>query len=334
MPITIDDRNLPEDRGNVEVIRPVGRRRIDVAVHDIDGTHSLIRHWQPVMSRVLYDAMTGGLPDGFDGPGNLRRLVALSGAEPLAETDRFCIESAGLSALTQMEWAIRRGIELGTVRVPGLQLTDAHRRTNAEIARRIWAGEEVFDDIDEPSALRAYVAEHTPRLFRLYERVLYGASRDRNLAAASIDPQAWRVPGSMRLLRFLHDRGVVNHFVTGSVVDPTGGGMYEEVTTLGYEIGPGQMVEAVHGSSWDRKMPKNQVMRELLAAIDIDPANVLVVGDGRSEIQAAVDGGSVALSRLEPEWKRLRELHEQIGTHYVVSDYTHPALYRLLGAEP
>ena len=333
MAIVIDDRNLPADTGDLEIVRPVGRRTITHAIHDIDGTHSLIRHWQPVMSRSLYYGMICGLPEDFDAPHRVDELVALTGAEPLEETDRFCIESAGLSALTQMEWAVRRGIEEGTVSVPGLDLTDQQRDVNSDIIRRIWAGEEVFDHFDEPPALLEYIAERTPRIFKLYEKVLSGACRDRNLAAARTDPQTWRVPGSMKLLRFLRDRGVVNYFVTGSVIDPAGGGMFEEVAVLGYESGPGKLIEATHGSTWDCKKPKNIVMRELFAELNVDHANVLILGDGRSEIQAAVDGGSVALSRLEPDRTRQRELHREIGTNYIVPDYTNPVLYRLLGGE-
>ena len=165
----------------------------------------------------------------------------------------------------------------------------------------------------------------------MYEKVLNGACRDRNLAAARTDPDAWMVPGSMKLLRFLHDRGVVNYFVTGSVVDPAGGGMFEEVAVLGYESGPGKLIEATHGSTWDCKKPKNEVMRELFAELNIDHANVLILGDGRSEIQAAVDGGSVALSRLAPDWMRQRELHREIRTNYIVPDFTNPVLYELMG---
>ena len=333
MAIVIDDRNLPADTGTLDIVRPVGRRTITHAIHDIDGTHSLIRDWQPVMSRSLHYGKTCGLREDFDAPEKVAELVALTGVEPLEETDRFCIESAGLSALTQMEWAIRRGIEEGAVTIPGLELTDEQRAVNADIIRRIWAGEEVFDHFDEPPALRRYIAERTPRLFKLYDKVLSSACRDRNVAAARTDPQAWMVPGSMKLLRFLHDRGVVNYFVTGAVIDPAGGGMFEEVAVLGYECGPGKLIEATHGSTWDAKKPKNEVMRELFTELNVSHANVLILGDGRSEIQAAVDGGSVALSRLEPDWTRQRELHREIGTNYIVPDYTNPALYRLLGGE-
>lgn len=90
---------------------------IKYAFHDIDGTHSLIRDWPPVMSAVLNDVIVNGLPSDFDSDENRKRLIDLCGKQSNSETDDFCVESAGLSALTQMEWAIRRAAEQGTVKV-------------------------------------------------------------------------------------------------------------------------------------------------------------------------------------------------------------------------
>ncbi|MBN1553496.1 MAG: hypothetical protein JXA11_02030, partial [Phycisphaerae bacterium] len=111
----ITDENVPDQFDNVEILRRVGRRGITHVFHDIDGTHSLIRDWPPVMSLTLHTVIFEGLPDGYDSPDNVRRLVEIVGAQPLEETDRFCVESAGLSALTQMEWAIRRAVEAGSI---------------------------------------------------------------------------------------------------------------------------------------------------------------------------------------------------------------------------
>ncbi len=325
-----DDSCLKDHSGNIEVINPAGRRRITHAVHDIDGTHSLIRDWPPVMSLVIHWAMTCGLEDDFDSPQNAAALTERAGREPLPETDRFCIESAGLSAITQMEYGIRRAVELG--HVPGeadLALTESERGNNSEILRRIWDGEERFDDVEEPPRLRRFIDERTPRLFRLYEAVLNGASRDRNTAAARKNPEQWRVPGSMELMKHLHAIGCLNHFVTGAVIYEDGG-MYEEALALGYEIGPGKIVESLEGSSWDRKLPKDEVMRELCRREDVDPRRVLVLGDGRTEIKAGVQMGCVTMSRLPPEARRQRQLHIALGTHYILPDFTSPVLKELI----
>lgn len=327
----LDDTGL-RSTDRFEIVRPVGRRRFGLAVHDVDGTHSLIRDWPPVMSLVIHYAMTGGLPDDFDSPENARRLIARVGKEKLEETDRFCVESAGLSALTQMEFGIRRAIELGNLPdSAGIRLTEEEKKTNALVILRMWAGEERFEDVAEPPALRAFIAERTPRLFKLYETVLNGACRDRNTAAAWKDPEPWRVPGSLEFMRRLHALGCANYFVTGAVIHPEGG-MYEEVQAVRFEVGPGRMVEAIEGSSWDRKMPKDEVMRELFKRLGVNPAEVLVVGDGRTEIKAGADMGCVTMSRLPRNARRPRELHRSLGTNYIVTDYTDPALEKLIGA--
>ena len=111
----LDDAILAETPGNIEVVRSVGRRRITHAIHDVDGTHSLIRQWPPVMSLVIHYAMHCGLGDDFDSPERAANLVERVGREPLPETDEFCVETAGLSALTQMEYGIRRAVQMGNI---------------------------------------------------------------------------------------------------------------------------------------------------------------------------------------------------------------------------
>ena len=328
MAACLDDTRL--SGGRIEIINPVGRREITHVVHDIDGTHSLIRDWPPVMSVAIHWAMHCGLGEDFDSEENLRKLIARVGSEPLPETDRYCVECAGFSAITQMEFGIRRAVELGNVPEElKRQLTEQDRRTNSSIIRRIWGGEETFDDVDEPQYIKQFLAEKTSRLFMLYEKILNGACRDRNTADAWKHPEKWRVPGSMEFVRYLHDLGCVNYFVTGAVIYEAGG-MFEEVRALGFEIGPGRMIQSLRGSAWDRKMPKDQVMETLFREEDIDPRKVLVVGDGRTEIKAGVRMGCVTMSRLGRQDTRLREIHVGLGVNYIVEDYTDPALRRLI----
>ena len=329
----LDDGVLAVDPGNIELVSPVGRRPITHVIHDVDGTHSLIRQWPPVMSLVIHWAMTCGLEDDFDSPENAAALVERVGCEPLPETDEFCIETAGLSALTQMEYGIRRGVELDNVPPSaGLSLTGPQRAANSDIGRRIRRGEERFDNMDEPAELTAFIAERAPRLFRLYESVLNMASRDRNTADAKEHPDRWRVPGSLAFLTRLHSIGCVNYFVTGAVIYRDGG-MQEEVRALGFEIGSGKLIRSLEGSSWNRKLPKDEVMRDLCRREGIDPAQVLTIGDGRSEISAGVEMGCVTMSRLAEDATRLRDLHRELGTNYIVPDFTSPALGKLIREE-
>ncbi len=317
-----DDSNIDSAR----IINRAGRREISIALHDIDGTHSLIRDWPPVMSLSLHYAMTGGLPDDFDSDENLARLIPLVGVESLDETDRFCIESAGLSALTQMEWALRRAVEMHTIDHVALGLGADDLARNASIIARIWAGEERFPDEHEPEGFTAFLAENTPRLFKLYAKILKGACRDRNMEIARKDPARFRVQGSLSFMTFLRKQGVKNYFITGAVVasneqSETKSGMAEEVEAVGFEVGPGKLVEELHGSTWNEKTPKNEVMARLIKEMDLDPANILVIGDGRSEVAAGIAMGSLVWSRLPADATRQRELHRCIGTHVIVEDF-------------
>lgn len=305
-------------------LREFEPRRIVYAFHDIDGTHSLIRNWPPVMSIVLADVIMRGLPEDFDSKENRERLIAAAGTKALPETDRFCVESAGLSALTQMEWSIRRAVEEGKIAV------DCDKAVNSQKVRRIGAGEERFDDLPETDEMTAMLTEYTPRLFKLYEAVLNGYCRDKNLALAKEDPERFRVKGSMDFLKKLKAAGVKNYFVTGAVVQK-GMGMHEEVETLGYEIGKGRLIEDVIGSTWTEKMPKDEIMLKLMRALGAQGGDILVTGDGRSEISAGVKMGALTLSRLGETALRQRELHTTLGTHMIVKDFTDDLIAQVFG---
>lgn len=298
------------------IINEVENREIICAFHDIDGTHSLIRNWPPVMSRVLYDTAVNGIPENLTSEENINRLVALCGVETLEETDRFCIESAGLSALTQMEWAIRRNQEMTT--------GEYNSETNSKIIELIWKGEEKFESFDEPAEYLEYLSEKTPKLFWVYEQVLNRYCRDNNLKKAKENPEEFLIPGSMEFMEYLHKNGIKNYFVTGAVVDKSvvpPMGMYEEVLGLGFEIGEGKAVEDILGSTWDEKIPKDEVMRRLVKELGIDGKNVLVIGDGRSEISAGVALGAVTVSILPENATRQRELHTELGTNMIIPNY-------------
>lgn len=310
---------------DIEIVNEVKNRKIVCAFHDIDGTHSLIRNWPPVMSRVLYDVAVNGISADITSEENINRLVALCDTEALPETDRFCIESAGLSALTQMEWAIRRNMELTGGKFDS--------KTNSEIIKLIWAGEEKFEAFDEPKEYLEYLAEVTPKLFWVYEQVLNRFCRDNNLKKAKENPDEFLIPGSKELMRYLSENGVKNYFVTGAVVDKSQEppmGMYEEVLALGFEIGEGKEVEDIFGSTWDEKIPKEEVMKRLVKELGINGENVLVIGDGRSEITAGVSLGAITLSILPQSATRQRELHKELGTNMIVCDYTSKELLEIL----
>lgn len=311
-----------QDTNSEIIINHFENREIGYAFHDIDGTHSLIRQWPPVMSICLYNVIVNGLTGHFDSKENEKRLIESCGTKVLPETDRFCIESAGLSALTQMEWAIRRAVEEGTVKV------SCDKNTNSEIIKRIWNGEEIFDESKETDEMREMLAEKTPRLFKLYEAVLNGYCRDKNLEKAKENPKDFLVPGSMEFMRFLKEKEVKNYFVTGAVVEK-GMGMHEEVEGLGYKIGRDEIVEDILGSTWTEKMPKEMVMKKLLEDLKIDGKNVLVVGDGRAEILAGAEMGALVISRLPKSAQYQRKLHKNLGTNIIIDNYMNKDLYNI-----
>jgi len=184
----IDDTKL-NSTDTLNIIRPVGRREIRYALHDVDGTHSLIREWPPIMSATIYYAMTCGLADDFDSDANTKKLVNRVGKEETDETRRFCVESAGLSALTQMEFAVRRAVQLGNVPpTAGIRLTAQQSGNNDTIIERIWAGQERFDDIAEPPELTAFLTRITPRLFSFTKRFSTAS------AATAIPPMPGTTP--------------------------------------------------------------------------------------------------------------------------------------------
>ncbi|MFA5341938.1 MAG: HAD hydrolase-like protein, partial [Clostridia bacterium] len=92
-------------------------------------------------------------------------------------------------------------------------------------------------------------------------------------------------------------------------------GMFEEVETLGYKIGKDEIIEDIIGSTWTDKLPKNVIMNNLLNRYNIKGENTLVVGDGRSEIQAGVEMGSFTISRLSQNMQYQKELHINMGTN-------------------
>lgn len=292
----------------------INNHKIKYAFHDIDGTHSLIRDWPPVMSICLYDVIVNGLLDDFDSLENQNRLISLAGTNKLPETDNFCIESAGLSALTQMEWAIRRAVQEGNIKV------NCDMQTNIQIIDRINNGIEYYDDLPETVEMTKMLKVQTPRLFKLYEAVLNGFCRDKNLNEAKKNPEKFRIKGSMEFLQFLKDNGVKNYFVTGAVVEK-GMGMHEEVEALGYKIGKGELVEDIIGSTWTEKMPKDMVMQKLLKDLGVKGENVLVIGDGRAEIQAGVQMGAFVVSRLPENADFQRDLHKKLGTDIIINDF-------------
>jgi len=59
----------------------------------------------------------------------------------------------------------------------------------------------------------------------------------------------------------------------------------------------------------------------------------MVVGDGRSEVTAGVAIGAIIISRLPEKAARQRQLHKQLGTNLILTDYTSPRFKTMFRAE-
>ena len=86
----------------------------------------------------------------------------------------------------------------------------------------------------------------------------------------------------------------------------------------------------MRGSSWDKKLPKDSWIREIVKEEGMDPAKVLLVGDDRTEIKVGVEMGGITISRLPKEDKRQREIQIGLGTHIIVTDYLDPAIKAII----
>ena len=307
--------NMPEKLSDgMELVTPFEPGEIVCAFHDIDGTHSKIREWVPVMTLVTGCVASYGMFQGT--PEEIAASIRKYGKESFPEAHRFAIESAGLSALTQMEWALRMA----------RRLSGTSDETNENIISAIWQGAELFEDSGEdPDAVKR-LKDDASSLFKAYEILLLEMGRNKNLAAAEKDPEAWRIPGSMAFLQTLKEIGVENYFITGAVVeyDSSGtprGTMYEEIQALGYEVGPGKLIEGFVGSSWNEKLPKIEIMKQLIRRKNLDPRKILVIGDGRSEIFAGKELGCITVSRLDVQAERAREIHRKLQTNLIVPDF-------------
>ena len=298
----------------IELCTPFEPRKIRCVFHDIDGTHSKIREWVPVMTLVTGATAAHGMFDGT--PCEIAEKICRHQNENFPEAHRFAIESAGLSALTQMEWSLRMA----------RRLNGTSDERNEKIIAAIWEGQEMFDDAGESAEELKKLREQASALFKAYEILLLEMGRNANLAAARKDPESWRIPGSMEFLKALHENGVENCFVTGAVVeyDQSGtplGTMYEEIRTLGFSVGHNKLIEEFRGSTWNEKLPKIEIMKQLCREKNLSPEEVLIIGDGRSEISAGYELGCITISRLDIHAERAREIHRKLHTNLIVSDY-------------
>ena len=323
--LIVDPQKLP---AALELVTPFEKRHITHAFFDIDGTCSLIREWVPVMALVTGFTARHGLPDAGS-PAEIAKKISCCDPQDFPEGFKFAVESAGLSALTQMEWALRCAANKGKLDLPGLD-----QQINRKIIELIWNGKELFDEFNEPEMLRNIIAQKSSLLFKAYEILLLDMCRNRNLEKAKKDPSRFMVPGITDFMCFLKNCGVRNYFVTGAVVEPDGSGtMFEEIDALGLAPSPGGLAERLIGSTWNEKLPKDKIMEKIAAAEGINGGQLLVIGDGRSEISAGVKMGALVISRLNKNDLRQREIHRSLKTNMIFDHYDMQMIHSFMSQE-
>jgi len=154
---------------------------------------------------------------------------------------------------------------------------------------------------------------------RLMDRI---ASRRDALRNGECSPDDWLVPGSLRVLEQLKQRGVELYLASGTD-EPY---VREEVELLG--LGP-FFGERVFGAKQDYRMfSKAQVIRRILETHSRDGSALAGFGDGYVEIQNVREAGGVAVAVASDEthrsgrpdaWKRERLI--AAGANIVVPDF-------------
>jgi len=68
-------------------------------------------------------------------------------------------------------------------------------------------------------------------------------------------------------------------------------------------------------------MPKDDWIKAIIEEEGLDPKDVLIIGDGRTEIKVGVEMGSVTISRLPKDEFMQRKIQTELGTNIIVTDY-------------
>ncbi len=173
-----------------------------------------------------------------------------------------------------------------------------------------------------------------------YKNLFYGrlmemvGQRQRAVRQDPSQADRWRIIGVMDFLASLSKAGVRLHLTSGTDQKD----VEEEANLLGYG---GLFAGAIRGASHRIKdEPKRDTLRRILADGSVQPAQVLVIGDGPVEIRQGVRQGCLTLGiasteeqdgRVDP-FKRARLI--RAGAHRIVPDYgSWPAILKEFGVE-
>ncbi len=182
------------------------------------------------------------------------------------------------------------------------------------IYQMIRLAEEVEKRGGEPKDPLDYKNVYYKRLNRSLEDRLEG------LRTGRLKPDDYLLPGAREFLDALKRRGIPCYLASGTDVEF----VVEEAELLGLsEYFEGKIFGAL---PQHENFSKEKVIREILADLDLEGSELLIVGDGFVEIQNARSVGAVAYGLFSKENNRYHmnaDKHERLvraGTHLLAPD--------------
>ena len=157
-----------------------------------------------------------------------------------------------------------------------------------------------------------------------YNRALLAKIRERTerLAAGDEKKEDFLIPGSVAFLRFLRQKGIAIYVASGT----DDADVRREAELLG--VLP--LVQSVKGAPMRKKdCSKEAVIREILERSSLSGSQLLVVGDGKVEIQLGREVGALTIGIASNErqrdgsfqQKKLEKL-QKAGADLIVPDFT------------
>lgn len=157
----------------------------------------------------------------------------------------------------------------------------------------------------------------------LYNDALMKMVQERvnGLSAGTVNPEAFLVPGSREYLEQLSKAGIAIYIASGTDEED----VRREADLL--EISP--LVREVRGAPHRRKdCSKEAVIREILETGALAGNELMVVGDGKVEIQLGCDAGALTLGIASQELRKAAgmNLHklkklQKAGARYIAADF-------------
>jgi phosphoglycolate phosphatase-like HAD superfamily hydrolase len=144
---------------------------------------------------------------------------------------------------------------------------------------------------------------------QIYNERLQPTSRERlaGIRAGRVDPEAWRVPGSLALLEELRRRGVKLYLASGTDIEF----VEEEAAALDLaRFFDGGIFGALPNY---QDFSKEKVIRRILADFSLSGPELLVIGDGYVEILNGRQVGAVAVGLVSVERNRYHMNADKYG---------------------